>query len=310
MVSVILPVYNQEKYLQETIQSILDQSLQQFELIILDDGSSDNSAPIIQQFAAKDKRIRAYYSANTGKSTSTNYLVNEARGQWCAFIDADDVMLPERLKRQIEFHSQAKEVDASSCNCYYINEQGNLFGTQRYNGLRTVAEYKSTIKRKKFITCSYTGLMVSKKAFIEAGRLSAKFEPCEDFEFLNRFVEKGFILLVIPEVLMKYRIHSAAITVKKPILVLDTIAFVKHSIKLRRLGEAEISFEEFRTIQNEYSWLTKFNIMRFNYAMIFFRSAGFSILSKKYLAFMWKIVTSLMLSPHYVFKKVWNHLRK
>ena len=296
--------------MQETIQSILDQSFQQFELIILDDGSSDNSAHIISEFAGRDKRIRAYYNANVGKSISTNYLVSQALGEWCAFIDADDVMLPGRLQRQVELHTQSTEVDACSCNCYYINGQGNLFGTQRYNGLGTVTEYRTTIKRREFITCSYTGLMVSKRAYIDAGGLNPMYEPCEDFEFLNRFVEKGFVLLVIPEVLMKYRIHSSAVTIQKPILVLDTIAFVKHNINLRRLGQPEISFEAFSAIQNKYSWLIKFNKMRFNYSMIFFRSAGFAILSKKYLAFTWKIATSLMLSPDYVLKKVWNHLRK
>ena len=310
MISVILPVYNQEKYLQETIQSILDQSFQQFELIILDDGSTDNSARIIREFTGRDTRIRAYYNANAGKSISTNYLVGQARGEWCAFIDADDVMLPGRLKRQVALHTQSAEVHASSCNCYYINGLGNLFGTQRYKGMGTVAEYRATIKRKKFITCSYTGLMVSKSAFIKAGGLNPMYEPCEDFEFLNRFVGMGFVLLVIPEVLMKYRIHSSAVTIKKPILVLDTIAFVKHNIKLKRSGQTEISFEAFCAIQNKYSWLIKFNKMRFNYSMIFFRSAGFAILSKKYLAFTWQIATSLMLSPDYVLKKVWNHLRK
>ena len=310
MVSVILPVYNQEKYLQETIQSILDQSFQQFELIILDDGSTDNSARIIREFTGRDTRIRAYYNANAGKSISTNYLVGQARGEWCAFIDADDVMLPGRLQRQVALHTQSAGVHASSCNCYYINGQGNLFGTQRYNGLGTIAEYRATIKRKKFITCSYTGLMVNKTTFIEVGGLNPMYEPCEDFEFLNRFVEAGFVLLVIPEVLMKYRIHSSAVTIQKPILVLDTITFVKHNIKLRRLGQPEVNYQAFSAIQNKYSWLTKFNKMRFNYSMIFFRNAGFAILSKKYLAFTWQIATSLMLSPDYVLKKVWNHLKK
>ncbi|MEO7766395.1 MAG: glycosyltransferase family A protein, partial [Ferruginibacter sp.] len=134
MVSVILPVYNQEKYLQETIESILNQSFQDFELIILDDGSTDNSPQIIRQFAAKDNRIQAYFETNSGKSLATNYLVNKAKGEWCAFLDADDVMLKQRLERQVAFHNANPGVDASSSHCNYINEKGNMFGTQRYPG--------------------------------------------------------------------------------------------------------------------------------------------------------------------------------
>ena len=310
LVSVVLPVYNQENHLEETIESILNQSFQYFELIILDDGSTDGSAQIIRQFAAKDIRIQVYFKANSGKSLATNELVNRAQGEWCAFLDADDVMLPQRLERQVAFHKANPEVDASSSNCYYINERGNRFGTQRYTGLSTLTEYQQTLNNGEFITCSYTGLMVSKRAFIGSGGLRTKFEPCEDFEFLNRLAEKGFILLVIQEVLMKYRIHTSSITVRKPILVLNTISYVKQCITLRKSGKPEISYEEFLTIQDGYSWWTKFNRKRFNYSMIFFRNAGLAILSKKYLAFIWQVATSLVLSPNYVLKKLGNHLKK
>ncbi|MEO6546449.1 MAG: glycosyltransferase [Ferruginibacter sp.] len=309
-VSIILPVYNQENYLAETIDSILNQSFQNFELVILDDGSKDNSAQIIRQFAQKDRRIHAYFEPNAGKSAATNYLVNKCSGDWCAFLDADDVMLPERLQRQVAFHNTNPSIDASSSNCYYINEKGNLFGTQRYPGLETIRDYKEAIGKDKFITCSFTSLMVSKQAFIKTGGLQTKYEPCEDFEFFNRFADAGFILLIIPEVLMKYRIHSTAVTVKEPIRVRDTIGYVKYCIGLRRNGKPEISFDQFLAIQQAYSWWTRINRKRFNYSIIFFRSAGFAMLSKRYLSFAWNITSSLILSPNYVLKKLRNHLKK
>lgn len=310
LVSVILPVYNQEKYLEETITSILNQSFPDFELIVLDDGSTDGSSQIIRQFVAKDKRIRAYFAPNTGKSMATNCLVNKARGEWLAFIDADDVMLPERLQRQVAFHKTHSDVDASSTHCYYINGKGNRFGTQRYPGLSTIAAYKQTIKSKEFIVCSFTGLMVSRNVFIETGGLRKKFEPCEDFDFFNRLNEKGFVLLIIPEVLMKYRIHDSAVTVKKPILVFDTISFVKHCIQLRRSGQPEISFDEFRIIQGKYSLWKKINRIRFSYSMIFFRNAGFAKISNNNFSFVWQLTAASVLSPSYVLKKVLNRLKK
>jgi glycosyltransferase involved in cell wall biosynthesis len=310
IVSVILPVYNQENFLEETIESILSQHFQQFELLIADDGSTDNSAEIINKYAAKDSRIRAFFEKNTGKSETTNGLVAKAKGQWCAFLDADDVMLPNRLKTQLDFHIANLSVMASSCNCYYINREGNRFGTQRYPGLSTMDEFNNSILTEEFLTCSFTGLMVSREAFISSGGLHKKFEPCEDFEFFNRFIDQGYILLIINEVLMKYRIHQSAITIKHPLLVRDRITYVKDCITKRRKGETEISFEAFLTAQQKLSLWTKLNRRRFQYSTIFFRNAGHAILSKKYLSFLWQVAASMILSPQYVVKKILNHSKK
>jgi len=308
-ISVVLPVYNQEKYIAETIESVLSQTYTNFEFLILDDGSTDNSAEIIRIYAAKDTRIKAYFEPNSGKSDATNNLVSKSIGAWCAFLDADDVMMPQRIERQLSFHAANPKANASSSNCYYINENGNMFGTQRYSGLATLEEFKQAAETE-VITCAYSGLMVAKEAFVAIGGLRSKYEPCEDFEFFNRLAEKGFVLLVIPEVLMKYRMHPSAVTVRKPLLVLDTINFVEYCLQLRRAGQPEIDFKSFKAMQDNKSWWFRFNRRRFNYSMIYFRSAGFSILSKNYPAFIMQIIASLVLSPPYVVKKVLNHLNK
>ena len=309
-VSVILPVYNQEKYLEETIDSILSQQYSNFELLILDDGSTDNSSAIIRKFQAKDKRVNAHFESNSGKSMSTNLLVTKAKGELCAFLDADDVMLEDRLLKQVEFHQANPDIAASSCHCFYINENGNMFGVQRYSIGIQVAQYNKPFTNEEFIICSYTGLMVKKKVYLEIDGLRKQFEPCEDFEFFNRLTDGGYSLSIIPEVLMKYRIHQSAITVKRPLLVLDTIDFVKHCIRLRRSGKPEISFEDFREVQRAYPGWTKMNKRRFNYSMIYFRNAGFSRLSNNYLACAFQLTASLILSPDYVVKKIINYFKK
>ena len=120
LLSVILPVYNQEKYVAETIESVLSQTFADFELLLHDDGS----AAIIRRYAAQDARIWASFAPNVGKCGVTNRLVEQAQGQWCAFLDADDVMLPERLEKQVAFHRAHPDLDATSCHCQYINEYG------------------------------------------------------------------------------------------------------------------------------------------------------------------------------------------
>ena len=134
--SVILPVYNQAPYIAETIESVLGQSFKNFEFIIWDDGSTDQSAEIIKCYAKNDNRIRAYFEKNSGKSIATNKIVEFAEANLCAFLDADDVMLPDRLQYQIKFHQDNPGIHASSGHCYYINEKGNYELNQAGRNIR------------------------------------------------------------------------------------------------------------------------------------------------------------------------------
>lgn len=306
LISVVMPVYNQEKYLAETIESVLNQSFKDFEFIILDDGSTDNSAQIIRQYAAKDERIVPFFQANTGKCVATNSLVAKARGKWCAFLDADDVMLPKRLEKQLGFHLEHPEIDASSSHCYYINKDSHLLGKQFYENLSTIKESRSALASNKIVNCSFTGMMVSTKAFKETGGLRSAFWPCEDYDFVNRFIEKGYLLVIIQDILMKYRIHPSAVTVREPFHILNKIGWVDHCTRSRRANKPEISFNEFLDLREKESWLFKLERMRFNYAQIFFRRAGMAMMSREYLNFSWQFLTASLLSPNLVLRKILN----
>ncbi|QIL75321.1 glycosyltransferase family 2 protein [Hymenobacter sp. HDW8] len=310
LLSVILPVYNQEKYVAQTIESILAQTYSEFELLIHDDGSTDDSASIIRRYAAQDTRIRASYGANAGKCDSTNLLVKQAQGHWCAFLDADDEMLPERLAQQLAYHQAHPEVDATSCQCYYINKQGQHLGTQHFGGLRTVEEGREVVAAGRFARCSFTGLMTSRRAFEQSGGLRSQFWPCEDLEFCNRLLEQGFALIILPQVLMRYRLHDTAITMSKPLHTYDKIGYVMECITRRRAGQPERSFPDFLAARQSNPWWVKADRKRYNYAQIFFRNAGFALMSKEYLRFSWQIVVSSLLSPNHLFAKAKSVLRR
>ena len=103
-VSVILSVYNGEKYLAEAIDSILAQTFSDFELIIVDDGSSDSTASIARAYAQRDSRIRFMQLArNMGLADARNHGIAAARGEFATMMDADDISLPQRLEKQVGF---------------------------------------------------------------------------------------------------------------------------------------------------------------------------------------------------------------
>jgi glycosyltransferase involved in cell wall biosynthesis len=310
LISVILPVYNQEKYVAETIESVLAQTFKDFELLLHDDGSTDGSAAIIRQYAARDPRIRASFAANCGRCEATNYLIRQAKGQWCALFDADDVMLPERLEKQLAYHQVHPETDATSCHCQYINERGKHLGTQRHPGLHTPEEGRQTLASGQFVHCAITGMMISRDAYQRSGGLRSQYWPCDDFEFFNRLVEQGFTLVIIQEVLVRYRIHSSAITTQKPMHTFDKIGYVMACLHLRRVGQAESSFEEFMAERQRNPWWVKVNRRRYNYAQFFFRNAGIAVMSKQYFSFGWQIVLSSLLSPGHLLQKASAILRR
>ncbi len=103
-VSVIMPVYNVDRFISETIQSVIDQTYTNWELIIVDDCSTDGTAEIIREYAAKDERIKFLQNEkNSGAAASRNYALRKASGRWIAFLDSDDLWLPRKLEEQIKF---------------------------------------------------------------------------------------------------------------------------------------------------------------------------------------------------------------
>ena len=104
LVSVVMPVYNGEKWLGEAIESILAQTFADFELLIVDDGSRDNSAKIIRVYEQRDPRIRFFQlERNSGTAFARNYCIKAANGTFVTYLDCDDISLPERLRKQVDF---------------------------------------------------------------------------------------------------------------------------------------------------------------------------------------------------------------
>jgi glycosyltransferase involved in cell wall biosynthesis len=305
-ISVIMPVYNQEKYLEETIKSVLNQSFTNFEFNIIDDGSTDNSAAIIQRYAEKDKRIKARFDENAGRSTAANKLALTSSGKFLAFIDADDIMLPYRLEKQVAFHSANPQVTASSCQCHYIDSKGNQLGIQNFTGLKNIEDATKALQENQIVHAAITGLMVKKEAYIHTGGLRKEFWYSDDLDFFNRFIELGYTLVILQQPLMKYRIHTSSATLTKPLSQLAKSDWTIHCTLLRRAGKPEISFEEFLELRKVEPLWKKIQRKRAGYSNIFFRKAGIAMMTKDYLNFCKHITAAIALSPCYVLRKLTN----
>jgi glycosyltransferase involved in cell wall biosynthesis len=124
LVSIVMPVYNGERYIKEAIESILDQTFEDFELIIVNDGSNDKTLQIIKQYAAKDERIKVISRQNKGVSASRNEAIGRAKGKYIAMQDADDISYKERLRKQVQNLEANSDVGLLGMNYYVIDEKG------------------------------------------------------------------------------------------------------------------------------------------------------------------------------------------
>lgn len=133
LVSVIMPVYNAGDFLVEAIESILTQTVKDFEFLIIEDHSTDNSWEIIRKYQNKDRRIKAFRNKKRlGLVKSLNFLIPKTRGQYIARMDADDISLPARFVRQIEYLEAHPDIIACGGQEYIIDEKGNIIAEKYF----------------------------------------------------------------------------------------------------------------------------------------------------------------------------------
>jgi glycosyltransferase involved in cell wall biosynthesis len=210
-VSVVMAVFNGEKYLREAIESILNQTLRDFEFIIVDDGSNDGTPGILREYKEKDNRIKIITNKeNIGLTKSLNKAIKVAKGEYIARQDADDISLPERLEKQVDFLDKNRNVGVVGTFYYEINKEGKVIGRKTFpcdnERLR-----KSLIKYNPFF---HGSVMIRKEVFLKVGLYNENFKKAQDYEFWFR-VANFYKLANIPEFLTKRRYIKEMISYKE-----------------------------------------------------------------------------------------------
>jgi glycosyltransferase involved in cell wall biosynthesis len=202
-----MPVRNGARFLDASIQSILDQTLRDFEFVILDDASTDASRSILEKWARRDDRIRIVHSAsNLGLPGSADRVVREARSSVCARMDADDVSLPDRLRRQ--WHVLQATPDAVLVGTLWegIDVRGRVVRPR--DRWRLVRDSVSS-------PFPHGSIMFRRAAFDAAGGYRAAFVYGEDWDLYCRLATRGQ-LMVVPEALYRHRFHSGSAGYDRP----------------------------------------------------------------------------------------------
>lgn len=207
-VSVLIAVYNSARYLPAAIESVLAQSFSNFECVLIDDGSSDDSWKLMQDYAARDLRLRISRQDNQGIAKTRNRLLAEARGELIATMDADDVMLPDRLARQVEFLATHPQVVCVGGALDWIDEQGRLLGHC------DVPESDTEIQRLLIGGISllhHPCTMARRSALLQVDGYDETMMASVDLDLWLRLGEIGQ-LANLPDTVLQYRLHARSIT--------------------------------------------------------------------------------------------------
>lgn len=202
-VSVIIPCYNTGHYLAEAIQSVLDQTCQDFAIVVVDDGSTDNTAAVVKQFT--DPRIHYIYQANQKLPAARNNGVAEARGEYLAFLDSDDLFLPDKLAMQARYLDEQPAVGLVASGYQFIDEAGQLLQESR----SWIGRPAITLESILFGGLAPVHAMLLRRDWFDrVGGFDEQFAYCEDMDLWYRLALAGCPMEWVPGLVCQYRLHA------------------------------------------------------------------------------------------------------
>lgn len=251
IISVVIPVYNCAPYLKEAIESVLNQTFPDFECIVINDGSTDNSKSIIQSF--NDSRIvYTENEQNSGLVYSLNKGLDLAKGQYIARMDGDDICMPDRFQKQLDF-LKSTDISFVGAQTIFIDEQGNkidknLFGNKNY----TYTELRKIIPKINIIP--HPTIMGNAEIFKKYRY--RKGIKTEDYDLWLRVLSDKIKIEILPDILLQYRVHNQSYTnvtlrKKKNPSWQDFVGkkqFILYRIKNRKFGSFEFRVLKFAII--------------------------------------------------------------
>ena len=206
-VSIIMATYNQADFIEKSVQSVLDQTFKDYELIVINDGSTDNTGVLFQEKIKSDK-IRYCYQENKGAASARNKGLRLATGEYVVFLDSDDLLYPEYLERQMEtMRKTGRDMVACDSNLLYLD------GTRKNN----VLGLKRQDQFYQFVAQNHTPLMAvmaKKEIIITAGLFDESLGNSEDYDLWLRLLANGAVFERTHATLCEYCIHPSGISAK------------------------------------------------------------------------------------------------
>lgn len=250
-------VYNAEKYIQETLQSVAEQTMQDFHLLIVDDCSNDNSVAIIKEFFEEHPRQYelVLFEENGGIGHARHYAERKAQTEYMMFLDADDILYPQAIETMYTRITADNDLMAVGCYLEYINSKGDKIGGGLFLGEKSKEKFYEKAAAKKLFFMQPTAIYNRNLALSVGGYVIDGYPQgkpryqdfCEDLDLWTRMSDlykEGKAIIVIPQVLCKYRKGSGLSSNSFNMII--KMRYTKANLLRRRAGEKEVTFIEFQ----------------------------------------------------------------
>ena len=252
-ISVIMSVFNGSKFLSDAIQSILNQTFKEFEFIIVDDGSTDNSLNIIRSFESADSRIKVISKLNEGLAKSLNAAISVSKGKFIARMDADDISYENRLEKQYEYMQKNKSIDLCGCSMDIIDELGNV--TSEKIQISNIDD----IQKKRYFQSPILHITFfgKKSFFVKHNGYREQFKYAQDYDLVLRGINTGAKICNIKDKLVQYRDYQQKID---PIKFIQQFRMTELIVKLSK--ERELHNKEVSILNSEI--LSTYKVSKFD----------------------------------------------
>lgn len=311
MISVVMPAYNAEKYIGQSIQSILDQTYRDWELIIIDDGSKDRTRAIAEEYAARDPRVKVFSKANGGISRALNDGLERAQYEWIARLDADDIALPGRLARQIEAAQADPEVVIWGSYVYQIDTSGARVGVIHFRPT-SKDEFHAMRAKLEAVRTVHPAVLFKKSVALAVGGYDPQMDGVEDSDLWARMYHQHGPLVNLPEYLTLYRVHPGSITAQKKFVQGEMArrhAYIGRRNRAWAAGQ-ELTYADFCEEYARRGPLRRYRDHARNLSHYYFRAFVGHLSEKDYLKAGRFFVQSALTDPSYLAGRVANRLKK
>jgi glycosyltransferase involved in cell wall biosynthesis len=207
VVSVVIPAYNQAQYLAEAIDSVLGQAVSGMEIIVVDDGSTDETAAIAQQYGAD---VRYIYQENQGLAAARNTGIRAARGHYVALLDSDDLWKPNFISKMLALARKEPGMAVFYCGFDFIDDNGQQLPQTGSSHVVPPGQIYHVLLRSNFLAPST--ILMRREAALEVGLFDPNFRRLQDWEMWLRLLRRGYHFQGIPNQLVYYRIHNRSLS--------------------------------------------------------------------------------------------------
>jgi len=234
MVSIVMSVFNGDRFLHEAVESILNQSFREFEFIIIDDGSTDRSASILSSYQDRDGRVEVHHREHGGLIESLNHGCSVAQGKYIARMDADDVAAKDRLRLQVDFMEVHSDIGVLGGGVEWIDATGSSLGIHRHPS--DDKEIKATLLHR----CAFwhPTVVLRREVFVWAGGYRRVVVDAEDYDLWLRISEHAQVAN-LEAVLLKYRIHPYQVSMRMTTRQTLSILAAQVAASSRRSGKPD-----------------------------------------------------------------------